>query len=403
MNRPVITGMGAIAAAGTTPELIWQNVKTGPSPAQWWTPSADYMGPAIPVCSVTEAPRPSFRWADKADRCVWLAWHAAIHAWKQAQLDECAHDRVGIIMGSARGPVSKILESDRFTKKGRIPPSFAANTTMASLSGWLSLGLDVKGPCLTVSASCASSAHAIALAADMVAGGQVDVMLAGGTEAPLLGAVIGPFQTAGILAKHRDPSQACRPFDRDRNGMVLGEGAAVLVIESQVHAFQRGVRPLACLQGWAMGSEAWGRTSAREDGDGLYRVLCQALDHAEVPPQQIDYFNAHGTGTQMNDRVEAVALKRLLGSRASQVPCSSTKPVTGHCLGASPALESVLCLLALRDQYVPPTLNCEVIDSECELDPVTGQGREQRLDVVVSHSQGFWGNNAALVFRRIPL
>jgi 3-oxoacyl-(acyl-carrier-protein) synthase len=397
-----VTGMGAIAASGSNAEALWQSALAGVSPAQFWAPASKTAEPRVPVCAVSDAELTAVRvrWARKLDRCVHLATQAATQAWNQAQLASCARDRIGVVVGSARGPAGKIIEADRQVSRGRVAPSLSASTTMASLSGALSLGFQVRGPCFSVSASCASSGHAIALAADMVAGGLVDVMVAGGAEAPLLGAVIDPFRVSGIMAQHADPRLACRPFDRQRTGLMLGEGAAFLVIESIAHASQRGMIPLGFLQGWAMGAEAWNRTAAREDGEGLFRVLTQALHRAEIPAERVDYFNAHGTGTRLNDRTEAVAMGRLLGNRRDRIPCSSTKPITGHCLGASPALEAVLSLMALRDQRVPPTANCVELDPDCALDVVPGESRAQPLQVVVSQSQGFWGNNAALVFVR---
>jgi 3-oxoacyl-[acyl-carrier-protein] synthase II len=230
--------------------------------------------------------------------------------------------------------------------------------------------------------------------------GEADVMIAGGTEAPLVGAVIEPFREAGILAHHEDPRRACRPFDVSRNGMLLGEGAAFLVLETEELARRRGAEPIARLLGWAMTADAHGRTSPRNDAAGLIRAMIGAMRRARISPEAVDYINLHGTGTVLNDRVEALALRHVFGSQTKNVPGSSTKPVTGHCLGATPALEAVVAIQSLLHQEMPPTINHEQPDKSCAWDVVPQHSRPARLETVLSISQGFWGNNAALVFGR---
>ena len=230
-------------------------------------------------------------------------------------------------------------ESLELARSGRRqwPPSLAAHSTLDSLSGALSMTLGASGPCLTVSCTCASAAHAIALAAQQIMLGEAEVMIAGGADAPLHDAVIRQILATGILGSHADPRRACRPFDASRNGTLIGDGAAFLVLESLESARRRGVPVRARLVGWAMGADATHRTSPREDGEGLVRVMRRALRLARLGPEEIDYVNAHGTGTLLNDRIEALAMRTLLGDRLHRVACSSTKPVTGHCLGASGA------------------------------------------------------------------
>jgi 3-oxoacyl-[acyl-carrier-protein] synthase II len=223
-------------------------------------------------------------------------------------------------------------------------------------------------------------------------------MLAGGADAPLHDAIVRQLLSTGILGSHADPRQACRPFDATRNGTILGEGAAFLVLESLASARRRGARVHAHLAGWAMGSDYLHCTAPREDGEGLFQVMTRALAQAGLPAQRLDYVNAHGTGTRLNDRLEVVALRRLLGDRLAEVPCSSTKPVTGHCLGAAAALEAVVSVLALQGETVPPTACCTDLDPECPIDAVQGSARRAPLRAVMSNSLGFWGNNASLVF-----
>ena len=394
--------MGALASAGADPSSLWERARAGESPATWFQdPGYPDLAP-IPACAVSSIhiPAPWQRAARHLDRCIQMALAAGAQAWAQSQGSSSSPDRRGIMVGTARGSVGQWIEALKTLERSQRRPSLSANTTLGSLSGALSLAFQAQGPCLTLSASCASAAHAICLAAQAILAGDADFMLAGGAEAPLHAVVIEPFRAARILGTHADPRQACRPFDRTRNGLLLGEGAAFLALETLASARRRGLRPLARLAGWAAGSESHSRTAGCESGEGLYRVMNRALVRAQLPPEQIDYINAHGTGTVLNDRVEARALQRLLGARTRRVPCSSTKPVTGHCLGASPALEAVLCIQALQNQCVPPTLNCQLPDPACPLDVVAEGARPQRLRTVLSVSQGFWGNQAALVFAR---
>ena len=232
--------------------------------------------------------------------------------------------------------------------------------------------------------------------------GAAEIMIAGGADAPLLDPIIRQTMSTGILGSHPDPTRACRPFDASRNGTVLGEGAAFLVLESLESARSRGVPVLARLAGYAMGADSAHRTSPREDGSGLVQVMQRALLIAGIDATKIDYVNAHGTGTPLNDKIEALALQRLLGDRVRRVACSSTKPVTGHCFGASAALEAVISVLALQNQLAPPTANYREPDPECSLDLVTERPRSVDIRVVISNSLGFWGKNAALVFTRAP-
>lgn len=402
VNPVVVTGMGAFCAAGGTPAALWQRALQGPSPATWLDlpnspPSARVAGCVAPRVDLTA---PQFRHVRKMDRCVQFAHAAAAQAWQQAGLASgpAAPARVGVIAGTSRGPIGKWTESLHSFEHDRVRPSDAANSTIACLSGALAQTFHARGPCFTVSAACASGAFAIALAAQQIVTGAAEIVLAGGAEAPLQPLVIAQLAAAGVLGFHDDPAKTCRPFDRTRNGLLLGEGAAFLVVESAESARRRGATILARLAGWAMGSDAGGRVGVMENADGLREVVTQALGLAGLTPAQVDYFNGHGTGTLLNDRAEARALTLLLGDAVAHIPCSSTKPITGHCVGATPALEAVICIEALRHQIVPPTMNCAEPDPDCHLDLVRDHPRPARLRHVVSHSLGFWSNHAALVF-----
>lgn len=333
-----------------------------------------------------------------------------------------APERVGVIVGSSRGAVGKLADtvSAELRRKAapggdegsmapetpppylggyRARPSDAAHCSLANISGMLSLAFPASGPSLTVSATCASGAAAIALAAQQILLGTVNVALAGGAEAPLHPLVIAQLHAAGILGHDADPRRTCKPFDVARNGIVLGEGAGFLVLESLASAQRRGARPLATLAGWALAAEGEERVGMDRTGASLGRVIARAMEQAGIAAAELGYVNAHGTGTVLNDLAEANALRRALGEAAARVPCSSTKAITGHCLGASAALEAVLAIAALREGALPGTANCFAPDAQVRLNLL----RESATVVVssaLSVSAGFWGNQAALLFRR---
>jgi 3-oxoacyl-(acyl-carrier-protein) synthase len=405
-NPVLVTGIGSFSAAGDTVESLWQAAAAGKSLAAEYefkteteNASARFAVCAAPIPDVSPA---ELSWLRKTDRCVQMAWVAAWQAWGHARLEKAyPAGRIGVIVGSSRGPFNKRNEAIPANRRHRFPPSLAPNTSFGSLSGALAQAFKLKGPGATLSATCASSAFAIALAAEQILLGKVDAMLVGGTEAPLQHAILGQLQSAGVVAAHPNAAQACRPFDTARNGLVLGEGSAFLILESARVAEKRGAVPLARLAGWHVSLDNTGRTGMDDGGDGLLRVMEQALDTAGCTPEMIDYINAHGTGTKLNDETEAKAVAKLLGSRALEVPCSSTKPVTGHCLGATSALEAVICLEALRRQIVPPTANCTHQDPLCPINAQTLTAAPAKISTVMSNSLGFWGYHASLIFSEV--
>jgi 3-oxoacyl-(acyl-carrier-protein) synthase len=402
----VITGTGVVSAAGLDPQTLWNSAYEARSPANWLPADGGDDPEKIAACAVPqlECPAPNLQPGfGQLDRVCQLGLKAAYQAYEQAQLADVDPGRLGIVAGTSRGPVHKGAEIlDRLHAGRRTPAHLAPNATIASLSGALALKLKTRGPAFTVSASCASSGLAVILGAQQILAGEADAMLVGGAEAPLTPAVIQPFRAAGLLGTHADPRQTCRPFDRSRNGTVLGEGAGFLVLETLSSAQARGAVIQGCLRGWAAGTDPGGRAAPSESAVGLGHTIDRALEFAGLSAEEIDYVNVHGTGTRLNDQSEARALARTFGSRMPNVPCSSTKPVTGHCLGATAALEAVLCLMALARQKIPPTLNCLELDPECPLDVVPHRGRPHSLRQVLSLSQGFWGHVAALVFGLPP-
>lgn len=414
--------MGVFCGAGANVRELWQTVLLGVSPAGWLP--ADLSPTGMNVAGLRAPNPPLTRLTRKMDRSAQLAHAAALEAWNAARLDTqpVTPERIGIFVGTSRGAVGKLAEAcagdfqslsvgnessnpnrpahaQRGDWKSPARPSDAAHCSLANVSGMLSLAFPAHGPALTVSATCASGAAAIALAAQEILLGAVDVAIAGGAEAPLNPLVIAQLHAAGILGHEADPRLTCKPFDAGRNGIVLGEGAGFLVLESQASARRRGVSTLAHLAGWSLAAEGGERVGMDRTGASLSRVVCEALAMAGVAPAQLGYINAHGTGTVLNDLAEANALRLALGDAAALVPCSSTKAVTGHCLGASATLEAVIAIQAIREGRLPGTVNCRNLDPEVKLNLLRGNIGPTAIESALSVSAGFWGSQAALVFQ----
>jgi 3-oxoacyl-(acyl-carrier-protein) synthase len=396
-NPIVVTGMGSFSSAGDSVEALWRSATAGRSLATWQNFGN---GERFAVCSAPEldVTRPEMRSVRKLDRSVQMAWVAANQAWEQSGLTNAyAPERIGVMIGSSRGPLGKQLESLR-QQTGKLAPSLASDSTFGSLSGALAQSFKVKGPGASITATCASAAVAIGLGAEQILLGRADAMLVGGTEAPLQPALLEQLQATGVIGFHEEAEQTCRPFDVTRNGIVVGEGSAFLVLESAAAAAARGVEVYALLAGWALTLDNCGRTGVDHQGSALLGTMQQALQLAKLSPNDIDYINAHGTGTKLNDAAEAQAVMTFFGSQAKNIPCSSTKPITGHCLGATPALEAILSVEALRHQIIPPTANCRSQDPLCEINvqPLTPQPAQ--ISTVMSNSLGFWGYHTSLIF-----
>jgi 3-oxoacyl-(acyl-carrier-protein) synthase len=402
-NPLVVTGMGAYSAAGDSVEALWQAAMAGRGLAAWREfPVAGQPPQRFAVCSAPplDLAVPKLRPVRKADRCAQMALQAARHAWKQSEIhDAYPPDRMGVIIGSSRGPVVKMVESYDRLHGDVILPTLSAQSSMGSLSGMLAQAFGLKGPGTVVSATCASAAFAIGLAAEQILLGKADAMLVGGAEAPLHPMILAQLQASGVLGSHEDAARACRPFDATRNGMVPGEGSAFLVLESAELAAGRGAHPFAYLTGWSMSTDSSGRTGMREDGSSVTRAMRAALALAQLAPREIGYVNAHGSATVLNDVAEAAALKELFGERG--VACSSTKPVTGHCLGATPALAAVLCIEALRRQQLPPAVNCARPDPQCPVQLVAPEVQPAAFASVLANAIGFWGYHASLIFSTV--
>ncbi len=394
-GQVAVTAAGIWSAAGCTPEAIFESALAGrPGAVRIRLGSRELCAGVAPE----PPPIPAFPLARRMDRSVRLALAAAEPAVRSARLRELPPARVAVLVGNSRGPVGAWSEPPA----RRVRPTQATHTAVASLSGALSLAFQFRGPCLTLSATCCSSAHAIAFGELLLRGGLVDAVLAGGAEAPLVPGLLEQFEAAGIVSHDPDPARACRPFDVERSGMVPAEGAAFLVLERADHARARGIPILAHLSGSALGSESFNRVAAREDGSGLADVILLALEAAGLAPSAIGHVNAHGTGTRINDLAEARAFHRVFGASLPALPVTSTKPVTGHTFGAAADLEAVLTVESLRRRLAPPTVGFAHPDPALGLVPVHPRPRPFSAAYALSTSLGFWGNVAALVFSRPP-
>ncbi len=402
-NPIVVTGTGVVSAGGCSNDALWNALMAGRGTADWMEFDIAGETQRLPVCSIAgwDLADPVLQRMRRRDRSVQIGWKAAVQAVQQAGLWNAPElQSAGLMVGSSRGPITRLDEAFRRVDTPRYPPTITADCTFASLSGALALELKNHGPSGTMSATCASAAYAIAHAAEQLLLGKADIMLVGGTDAPLHRATVAQMQAAGVLGFHDDPRQSCRPFDVTRNGLVLGEGAAFLMLETSRSADKRGATPLAELSGWHTCLDPAGRAGVSERGNGMVTVANGALDMAGLTPSEIDHVNTHGTGTRLNEHAESQALFTIFGDSVHHLPCVSTKPVTGHCLGATPALEAVICVEALQRQQIPPTVNCAEQDPDCPVHLHRGGPLAAPLRHVMSNSLGFWGYHASLIFSK---
>ncbi len=396
----VVTGMGALAAGARTVDDLMSIALRGESPATW----VELPGLDAPIAA-SLAPDPALeaelRHARRLDRAAGLCLAAARAAVTQAGLPSgLPPERVGVLFGSSRGPVGRMAAVAEQLGNVPIAPSSAAETGLLSLSGIVVQTFGFGGPTGIMSATCASAATAICVGALHLLAGDADAMVVGGAEAPLVASIVAQFVASRVTGSDEDPALTCKPFDVRRNGLMLGEGAAALVLERASSAQRRGAAPLARLTGWAYGADDGGRTGLSADGAGLVRATHAALARARLAPHEIGYVNAHGTATRLNDPVEARALNTVFGA-GKVPPVSSTKPITGHCLGATPALEAIIAIEALRQGCLPPTANHTELDAECAIEVIAGKALPASPKAVLSTSMGFWGAQAALVFEGV--
>lgn len=406
-RRVVVTGMSVISPIGTGLADFWDNLTKGKSGIRKITrfPVDEY--PCRIAAEVDFEPTLYLdkREARKMDRFSQFAVVSARMAVRDAGLDGAlVPERSGVVMGTGIGGMETFERESRVLSEkgpGRVSPFFIPMMIANMAAGQVSIDLGLKGPINTVVTACASGTNAIGDAYSIVRRGDADVMVAGGTEAPITPISLAGFCALKALSTRNDRlAGASRPFDKTRDGFVMGEGAAVLVLESLSSALERGARIYAEIVGYGMSSDAYHITAPSPGGEGAARAMRAALDSAGVPPEEVDYVNAHGTSTPANDLHETQALKAVLGERARSVAVSSVKSMLGHLLGAAGAIETVATALALKHQVIPPTINYEVPDPDCDLDYVPNQARHADVRYALKNSFGFGGQNACLLLKR---
>ena len=408
-RRVVITGVGLLSAVGLDTTETWRNLlagKIGVAPITHFDTKGFSVSIAAEVKGFDPLQFVEKKELKKMGRFIQLALAASQQAAKQSQLQitpEIA-ERVGVYIGSGIGGFDVIEREHTALMQGgprRISPFFIPAAIVNLASGHISIRYGAKGPNSATCTACSSSAHAVGDAFKLIQRCAADAMICGGTEAAITPMGVGGFAAMRALSTRNDePEKASRPFDRDRDGFVVGEGAGILILEGLDFAVKRGAPILAEVVGYGMSGDAFHITAPDENADGAVRAMNATLADAGILPEQVSYINAHGTSTPYNDRLETMAIKKVFGDHAYKIPVSSTKSMTGHLLGGAGGLEAGITTLALHDQMVPPTMNLENPDPDCDLDYVPNHARKAEIEYALSNSFGFGGTNAALLFRR---
>jgi 3-oxoacyl-[acyl-carrier-protein] synthase II len=408
-RRVVVTGLGIISPVGNTVAEAWEAILAGRSGITRVTrfdPQRLASQIAGEVKGFDIAAYLSPKEARRMDTFIHYGMAAGLQAWRDSGITLTPEnaERIGINFGSGIGGLPLIeAMHDELKKSGprRISPFFIPGTIINMIAGNLSIMLGTKGPNLAMVTACTTSTHCIGEAAKSIRLGETDAMLAGGAEATVTELAMGGFAAARALStRNDDPQGASRPWDRDRDGFVLGEGAGAVMLEEYEHAKKRGARIYCEVAGYGVSADAYHMTAPSEDGDGAFRCMRNALKDSGLDTGTVDYINAHGTSTPLGDIAETVAVKRLLAERAKSVAVNSTKSMTGHLLGAAGGIEAVFTILALRDQVSPPTINLQNPDPQCDLDYVPNAARKMQIRTALSNSFGFGGTNGTLVFAR---
>jgi 3-oxoacyl-[acyl-carrier-protein] synthase II len=405
----VVTGVGLVSPVGIGTEETWKSLQAGRSGAGPITLFDASQHSSRFACEVKGFD--PLNWVEKKevkkmDRFIQFAVAAADFALEDSglKIDAANSEMTGVYVGSGIGGFATIeREHTILMERGpsRISPFFIPAAIVNLASGWISIRSGAKGPNSATCTACTTSAHAIGDSFRLIQRGDADAMIAGGSEAAITPLGTGGFCSMRALSQRNDdPQTASRPFDRDRDGFVIGEGSGIVVLEELEMARRRGAHIYCEIVGYGMSSDAYHISAPCEDGDGAYRVMNKAIKDARIEPSAIGYINVHGTSTPQGDRVEVIAIKRVFGDHARKLPISSTKSMTGHLLGAAGGLEAGITALALRDQILPPTINYQTPDPECDLDIIPNEARRVKLEYALSNSFGFGGTNGALVFKR---
>ncbi len=409
-RRVVVTGLGIVSPVGNNVSQAWERLSAGHSGISRITRFDAQDMPCQIAGEVRDFDVTQFlppKEVRRMDTFIHFGLVAAMEALRDAGVDAHPADaeRIGVCIGSGIGGLPMIGDTcDAYRAGGvrKISPFFIPGSIINMISGNVSIQFGFKGPNLALVTACTTGNHSIGEAGRLIEYGDADMMIAGGAESAVHELGIGGFCAARALSlRNADPEAESRPWDRDRDGFVMGEGAGVLVLEELEHARARGAKIYAELCGYGMSADAHHITAPPEDGDGARRSMLNALKNARLNPDQVDYINAHGTSTPLGDLGETIGVKRAFGDHARRLAISSTKSMTGHLLGAAGGIEAVFSVLALHHQTIPPTINLDNPSPDCDLDFVPHQARQQHIDVVLSNSFGFGGTNSTLIFRRI--
>ena len=408
-DRVVVTGIGLVTPVGLNSESTWNSLVEGRSGIDYISlfDAEGYESRIAGELDNFDASEALGRKeAKRLDRFSQFACVAALEALEHANLnmEKEDADRVGVLIGSGVGGIITISDQHKILlKRGpkRVSPFLVPMMLGDMASGQVSMMIGAKGPNFSTVSACATGADSIGEALEMIRRGRADVVIAGGTEAAICEIGVAGFNSCMALStRNEDPQGASRPFDSDRDGFVLGEGAGLLVLESLEHAEKRGANILAEMSGYGASSDAHHVTQPHPDGEGAARAMKWAIEDAGITPDKVDYINAHGTSTPLNDKYETIAMKRMYGDHAYNLAISSTKSMTGHLLGAAGAIEAAFTVLAIKNDIVPPTINIENPDPDCDLNYIPNTAKKQPVNVAMSNSLGFGGHNASLVFER---
>src|SRR6188768_314942 len=408
MRRVVITGLGAVTPIGLDAPSTWDAAVSGRSGVGWieaFDASEYPVRIAAEVTGFDVGDLVPAKEARRMDRNVLLAVAAAQEAWDDAGLQDVDRARAGILVGSAIGGIATIAEQQTvFAERGpdRVSPFFIPSVLVDTASGQIAIQLGLRGQNFAPVSACATGSTAIGEAAASIRRGQADVILAGGTEAPITPLILAGFcAMRGLVAEEEDPTRASRPFDATSAGFVMGEGACILVLEELESARARGATMYAEVLGYGASNDAHHLAQPEPESVGVVEMMRAALERAEIAPERVGYVNAHGTSTPLGDLAETRALKQVFGDHAYELAVSSTKSMTGHCFGAAGAIEALMCVLALHEGKLPPTINYEHPDPVCDLDYVPNEAREADVDVALSNAMGLGGHNACVLLGRV--
>ena len=408
-RRVVVTGMGCISPVGNNVRDTWSAILAGKSGSGMITrfdASTHKTRFAAEVKDFDAAALLGQRDARKMDRFTQFAIAATMEALEHSglKIDETNRDRVGILIGTGIGGIGTLLDQAEVMRErgpDRVSPFLIPMMISDSAAGMLAIRVGARGPNMAIATACASGNNAIGDAVETIRRGSADVMIAGGSEASLVPLAMAGMNVMGALStRNEDPQAASRPFDKDRDGFLMGEGAGILILEALEHARARGATILGEINGYGTTDDAHHISAPAENGAGAAMSMKLALEDADLNVGDIDYINAHGTSTPLNDKSETAAIKTVFGEQAYNIPVSSTKSMTGHLLGASGAVEAVFSIMAIREEILPPTINYQTLDPECDLDYVPNQPRKVSPRHVMSNSFGFGGHNATLIFSR---